>query len=344
MMKRWFLFGVVALLAACGGRNTFPSAVQPIQGFSNSSVLDDLKTAHQNVYWTLFAGSADPQVQFAKVPLSKKSKATSIFYNNYNLLAYSSGMHVDKLRRLWILYFGPYNGNPGSAAVFKPPLTAKSSPLYRFVLEGTSDPDHLTFDASGNLWVNSHSNSSVIEYTGPFNQGGLLSPALTLTKGISNPSGIALDKSGNLYVSNDGSRGKNSIAIFRAPIANNQPKYLQGASAPGGLIFDKHGNLYASDNTSTLNAIVRYNSSDLKPGSKPSIVDKTGLPKQSYEADFALSAKGDLYLANCGNAGSAGVDVYPTSTKPFTSKLAPSVIYGNSYVSGVGCAWGIAIR
>jgi sugar lactone lactonase YvrE len=341
-MKRFLLLvgaPLGALLTGCGGMTVFPGAAAVPPSLTTQALQD--ATAH-HVYWTLFAGSASPQVQFAAVPLRKTSKATSIFNNSHNGLLDSSGMHVDKSGRLWILAFGPSNGDPGIVSVFTLPLKSTSSPKYTFVLSGTSDPDHLTFDASGRLWVNAHANSTIFEYTGPFTKSGTLKAKTTLTKGISSPSGIAFDHRGNLYVANAGSGGTKSIAVFKAPISNKTPFYLNGLNGPGGLIFDKKGNLYASNNGGSPAAIVRYDSNHLAKGDKPSISDPKGLPSGTYEADFALSPTGDLYFANCGS--SPGVDVYPTSKKAFSSKLAPSVLYTNSYITGAGCAWGIAIK
>jgi hypothetical protein len=190
-MKRFLLLvgaPLGAFLTGCGGMTVFPGAAAVPPSLTMQTLQD--ATAH-HVYWTLFAGSASPQVQIAAVPLRETSKATSIFNNSHNGLLDSSGMHVDKSGRLWILAFGPSNGDPGIVSVFTLPLKSTSSPKYTFVY-------------------------------------------------------------------------------------------------------------------------------------------------------FALSPTGDLYFANCGS--SPGVDVYPTSKKAFSSKLAPSVLYTNSYITGAGCAWGIAIK
>jgi hypothetical protein len=58
--------------------------------------------------------------------------------------------------------------------------------------------------------------------------------------------------------------------------------------------------------------------------------------------NFAFSASGDLYMANCG--AYASIIVYPTSTKPFTSRLVPSVNYQNYELLASRCAWGIVIH
>jgi hypothetical protein len=338
MKVRLSLLACAMLVAACGGSATTSGSVPP--GPLSAAASAEPGKNPQHVYWTLFAGQYYPEVQIAKVPLRAKSKVTNIGGNSGNTLNYASGMHVDSTGRLWILVFGTYSGDPGSVSVFDLPLQPTSLPKLTFVLSGTSDPDHLTFDPLGNLWVTSHNNDSVLEYTGPFKTSGKLSPATTLTDGITQPAGIAFDKHGNLYVGVQSS-GTKSIAVFPKPISNKQPLYLDGLDGEGGLIFDARGNLYASSDGNPT-AIVRYNSNDLANGDKPSIVDSTGLPDQAYESDFSLSATGNLYFANCGTNSS--IFVYPTSTKAFSSKLAPSVDYTNPDITGAGCAWGIAIK
>ncbi|HVR47379.1 MAG TPA: hypothetical protein VMT95_12190 [Candidatus Binatia bacterium] len=333
-----------ALLAACSSAAlapTLPAGAgasaalgQPALEFANSPHF---------VYWTLFASCSYPQVQFARVPMKATSKDTSYYCSKGNGLHYTSGLRVDSSGRLWVLSFSKSGGTPSEVAVFKLPLKATSVQLYTFVLSGSNAADALAFDPSGNLWVSSPGNSSVLEYKGPFKKSGTLNPALTV--GV--PSGysiysLAFDKSGKLYASNSKSTGSNSIGVLKPPYTGN-PYFLRGAPNPGGLVFDRHGNLYASANGSTP-AVVRYNSNHLKSGDKPSIVDPTGIPASSYEAAFAFTSTGDLYAANCGNASSAGIDVWPLSRKKFGAKLKPSVLYTNADVQQAGCAWGIAIK
>jgi sugar lactone lactonase YvrE len=327
MMKRFCFLVIGAFLAGCGAPGALGGAsVAPQAGVAPA---DGLLKAHPHVYWTLRAGagSGSPQVQLALAPLEKKSKATTIYNNPQNMLLDTSGMAVDSSGRLWILDLGPGNGDPGSVSVFDLPLTANSAPKYTFALSGTDGPFHLTFDRSGDLWVTSESNSTVLEYTGPFKKSGTLSPKRKLTKGIDNPQGIAVDAHGNLYVSNySGSlAGKDSIAIFAKPISNKSPKYLEGLAQPGGLIFDKHGNLYAYDNYGN-RGTVRYDSNDLKPADKPSIVDDTGLPGGTVQVDFGLSETGDLYFTSCGSFD--GVVVYPTRLHRFFIRIRISRMAG----------------
>jgi len=328
------------VIAGCSTTTTFPTVPAAVAPAARSGALPDAK-APPSVYWTLFASCSYPQVQHAALPLKSTTTAKNEYCSTHNGLSYSSGLHVDSSGRLWVLNFGAHSGSPGSVSVFNLPFkTDVPTPEYTFVLSGTSDPDHLTFDRSGNLWVSSH-NSDVTKYKGPFTKSGTLSPAITLTNGISRPSGIAVDPSGNVYVADFTSTGTNSIAVFKTPISNKPAYYLKGLTQPGGLAFDKSGNLYASENGPSTYAIVRYNSGDLKRGDVPSIADATGL-SSTYESDFAFGPSGDLYFANCGDTGS--VYEYPTSKEQFSSSLAPSLDYTNADLQQAGCAWGIAIK
>ncbi len=70
--------------------------------------------------------------------------------------------------------------------------------------------------------------------------------------------------------------------------------------------------------------------------------EKSKITNIGGNSDFALSASGDLYFANCGTNPS--IFVYPTSKKKFSLALAPSLDYTNAAITGAGCAWGIAIQ
>jgi sugar lactone lactonase YvrE len=323
------------LLAACSNQGFAPLNA----GAPGASTVANGK-AGQFVYWTLYASRTYPEVEFAKTPMKKKSKVTNVGGNTANLLNYTSGLTFDASGRLWILSFGKYEGNPVTAVVFKLPLTPSSKPEYEFVLSDTDGSNAIAFDPSGNLWVSSPGNNEVMEYTGPFTTSGTLDPAFTLNGGTLVPYGVAFDASSNIYISVENSTGGDSIAADAKPYTS-YPYFLDGLDKPGSLTFDKDGNLYGSTNGSSP-ALVRYDKDDLKSGDKPSIVDLNGLPSESYLSAFAFSSTGDLYVANCGNADSAGIDVYPTSHKAFSAKMKPSLLYSNADIREAGCAWGIA--
>jgi sugar lactone lactonase YvrE len=324
-------------------RSHCPPQIGTQTGAALRPLLADAHKKTQHIYWTFYAGTTYPEVQGAKTPLNAKSNLLNVGGDEQNDLNYTSGMTVDKSGHLWILSFGKYSGNPVTVLVFVLPLRASSLPKYSFVLSGAGGSNALAFDPSGNLWTSSPGNSEVLEYSGPFTKSGTLSPVQTIDGGGYQPYGIAFDKSANLYISIFNSTGTNSIAVAAPPYTSG-PYFLDGLTSPGSLTFDAAGNLYSSSNESSGAAVVRYDANNLKKGAKPSIVDPVGLPSSSYMSAFAFTSTGDLYVANCGNSGSAGIDVYPTSRKQFSAKLKPSLLYTNADIQGAGCAWGIAIH
>ena len=345
-MKSGVILFVAASLVGCSGgafAPTSPSSfVAPGASGISSWSLAKAKQ-HENVYWTLFAGATDPQLQIAKVPLRAKSKVRNIKFRSKNDLLYTSGLTIDSAGRLWALSYDQYAGSPTTALVFKLPIKHRSAPLYTFILSGTSQSDAVAFDPSGNLWVTSPGNSSVVQYAGPFTKSKTLSPAITISGVGTKPYGIAVDSSAKVYISDANSSGKQSIRVFKPPY--KKAYFLDGLTGPGGLIFDKQGNLYASSSSADSSAVVRYNFDHLGSGDKPSIVDSTDLPTGTYEAAFAFTASGDLYAANCGRSeSSAAVDIWPLSQSEFSSTLAPVLQYSNAKITKEKCVWGIAIK
>jgi hypothetical protein len=344
------LIAITALgvtLAQCSGSGGTATIVTPKPTPSPSPTSTPTMAPAQTVYWDLFYSLNTHQLEFTGLPLTVNSTDTDLSGTSGNMLRCTAGMTFDSMGRLWILSYpqGCSAPFPAIAAVFTPPITASSTPALTFNFPGAGDIDHLVFDHLGNLWVSDDYNNAAYEFTGPFTSSRTLTTALTLTNGINRPSGIAVGPTGNVYVSNASSTGTNSIAAFQAPVSNTTtPTFLNGLSGPGGLIFDAAGNLYASNNPNSGGgwAIDRYNSNNLGSGATPSVVDSAGLPSGDYEADFAFDAAGNLYDSDCGS--NPGIRVYPTATMAFSSSLAPSVIYTNSSLTTVGCAWGIAIH
>ena len=324
------------ILGGCGGRGLnqlpFTEASQP-QGVTDQAAV--------NVYWSLFYAGANPQVEIAKAPLKLKSKVTDIDGNSTNQLVCANAMRFVG-SKLWIMNLSPCHASGESIAqVYSLPLRMSSTPKKTFVLSGPMDADHMTFDASGNLWVPSANSNTIYEYKGPFTSSGTLSPATTLTLGFNVPQGLGFDSKGNLYVANTGTtNGKNAITVYKVPISNRKPYYLKGVIAPSGLTFDAHGNLFVSSNGKT-GAIAEYASSHLKSGSGPTVVDPTGLATSPYGADLNFDAAGNLYDADCSSA--PGIYSYPTATKQFSSRLAPT-FYMNNTITTIGCVWGVAVH
>ena len=335
-MKHFSLVLALAfpILGGCGAgasnRLPFPGTTQAL-GAPNAI----------NVYWSLFYAGANLQLEIAKAPLKAKSKVTDIDGNSHNLLVCANAMRFVG-SKLWVLNLSPCHGSGESIVqVYSLPLKANSAPEKTFILSGPTFADHMTFDASGNLWVPSYSTNAVYEFEGPFTSSGTLSPATTLTHGFNVPQGLGFDSKGNLYVANTGtSNGKNAVTVYKAPISNSKPYYLKGVTAPSGLTFDASGNLFVTSNGTT-GAIAEYTSDHLKSGSSPTIVDSTGLAPSPYGADLNFDAAGNLYDGDC--SSTPGIYTYPTATKKFSSSLTPT-FYTNDAITTIGCVWGVAVH
>lgn len=149
------------------------------------------------------------------------------------------------------------------------------------------DPEGLTFDASGNLWVADSSNNRVLEFKPPFSTGmaaslevGQPSGATAFTtfavnnggsggnpiaSSLYGPSMPLFDSSGNLWVA-DGGNGR--VLMYAPPFSNgmnatqelgepagsgafttrNASLTQWGMNDPWGLCLDTEGSVYVTDN------------------------------------------------------------------------------------------------
>ncbi|HVN69875.1 MAG TPA: hypothetical protein VMU38_09530 [Candidatus Binatia bacterium] len=297
----------------------------------------------ESAYWTFFSNQQQPELETAAVPLTKKSKVKNINGNSKNMLRDACCIRFYQ-NQAYVLGNTSGSSQPNTLWIFELPLTTASKVQYYDTLEGESFAVHMEFDAHGNLWVSSlgyeRGTPEVTEYAAGsfFQEGGSISPSLTLTDGLDGPQGLGFDKNGRLYVANANS---NEIAVFAQPIQNQQPYYLEGIESPGGIAFDAHGNLFAASNDGSTGAMAEYKSDHLHAGDKPNVIDPQGINASPYGSDLAFDGAGNLYDGDCGDT--AGIYEWPLSTAKFSKTLAPS-FYTNATILQNGCAWGLAIR
>lgn len=311
---------------------------------SNTSSSPPTPTPNTTIYYDYFASSLTPQVAVVSYPLTASSVPTLINGNGTNNLVESNSLLFDSSSRLWVFtQTAPANN---FVQVFALPFSQTSAPLFTLTLSGTLNVIAAAFDVSGNLWVASENNTSVIEYSGPFTATATLVPNITITNGLNRPTAIAFDGAGDLFVTNFGSAGTSSVTRFNAPLTNGMSAsaQLNGITEPAGIAFDKAGDLYVGS-TGTVSApgpIYRYNSGNEGNGAVPDITDSTGILNNSYASTLVFDSVGNLYDGDCGNP--AKIYVFPTATSPFSATLAPSVVYGSADVTTANCVWGLAIR
>jgi hypothetical protein len=331
------LFASTLLPAGCNGFDG-SSSLSPISnGVAN--VARPPKRAVSTIDWTFFNLKRKPQVETAGLPLRPSSFVTNVNGNATNELVCAGAIRFAR-DKVWVMNLSPCRPRHSSTvAVYALPLTSESQPEKSFYLMETIDAGHMTFDASGNLWVSSQTTNAVYEYTGPFNVSGQIAPRITLSNGLKTPEGLGFDRDGNLYVADRGATTQHAVSVFKAPISSKtRPYFLKGVAVPGGLAFDANGNLFVSSNGKT-GAVAMYAAGRLKAGDGPSVIDSTGLAQAPYGADLNFDAGGNLYDADCGS--NPGIYSYPTATKKFTPRLAPS-FYSNADIVSVRCVWGLA--
>jgi hypothetical protein len=327
------VFAVACVSLLAGGCN---SSSSPVPGFSNSII-----------YYTYFDSvTAGPQLAVAAYPLTNASVPLVLSGNGTNNLDHSNSVLIDASNRLWVME------RPGTcclnsrADVFAQPVTAASAPLFTITLNGEHNEIAATFDASGNLWAVAENANAVLEYAGPFTGNATLGPSKTITAGLSEPTGLAFDAAGDLFVTNFLTTGAGAVTRFNAPLTSGMGNsgLLNGPKGPAGIVFDHAGNLYVGGGASSLapNPIVRYNAGNQGDGANPDIMDTTGILNDSYASTLVFDSAGNLYDADCGNP--AKIYVFPTSVLPFSSTLAPSLVFSEPSIVSTNCVWGIAIR
>jgi sugar lactone lactonase YvrE len=161
----------------------------------------------------------------ATLVIGQSSFTSSDFADtNSTGLSYPTGLSFDSGGNLWVAdqgndrvleYKTPFSTHEAASLVIGQSSftsrecaftsTCAASPTNLF------DPNALSFDSSGNLWVADGDNNRVLEYAAPFStheaaslvigQSSLTgSAAATSSTGLSAPEGLAFDSSGNLWV------------------------------------------------------------------------------------------------------------------------------------------------
>lgn len=162
-----------------------------------------------------------------------------------------------------------------SALIFTPSeLQAQTASLYA---TGFSQPNNLTLDAAGNLYVATYGENSVVKV----DPSGTKVATYT---GFNDPFGLACDGSGNLYVSSEFGGDIKKVDAGTGSITT----YATGFTTPTSIAFDANGNLF----------VANYGASIICK------VDPSGAIIATYGAGIAnptsvvIDALGNLYVSS----------------------------------------------
>jgi sugar lactone lactonase YvrE len=221
------------------------------------------------------------------------------------------------------------------------------------VLAKFNEPEGITIDRSGVLYVADHGNNAIRRVTpegrvttllGPPNPTGGDKDGPLNTAQISNPSGIGIDAEGNLYVSTNRQLRKIGINGIVSTVAGEDDhgghvdalgkaaSFLQ----PGGVTVDALGNLFMADGT-TVRKITPSGSVTTLAGTalRTGYADGVGEAAQfNHPIDLAADEAGNIYVTDRGNNV-----VRKISQNGTVSVFAGSIGEGgDGYADGAGAA------
>lgn len=170
------------------------------------------------------------------------------------------------------------------------------------------DPDAVSFDASGDLFISDRDNMRIREV-----KGGIISSVVS--SGIGDPYGIAFDAKGNLYIS-DGSNDEikrldpgGTLTVYAGTGSGGYTgdgglAVSADIQGPMGLAADASGDLFFSDSAN--NAIRKVSPDGLigtvAGGGANGLQEGPALEAAlSHPDGLAVDASGDVYLADTGN-------------------------------------------
>lgn len=186
-----------------------------------------------------------------------------------NSLSIFQPQHVlfDAAGNLWV-------ANAGSVTEFgKDELTRSSAQPLRTISGGVSFAG-MSFDSSGNLWVDDWKGNQIFEYgRAQLTKTGSPAPEVKLSgHDLAGPFGLAFDAEGNLWIGNEGNGllleyTRSQILSSGSPVPKVAIKVGQAAE---DVVFDSAGNLWTGDSYTA--KILEYARKDLSSSSaKPAI-------------------------------------------------------------------------
>lgn len=134
-----------------------------------------------------------------------------------------------------LLFVGGFLDSESAVAVFDGLSNKKPLKPIRLITTGLDEPDGLTTDKNGNLYVANHGNNTVTEYSPRTYQ-----PTVLPLSGLDGPTAVRVDGFGNIYVMNAASSGYNFIQEYAPGMSVPAYTWIQPGSATftGMALYD----------------------------------------------------------------------------------------------------------
>jgi len=293
------------------------------------------------------ADGSNASVQEFKAPFSI-GEASSVFLGGFYLDHPANatnfgpaGLAFDPSGNLWIadpgfnriLEFAPpfTNRMAASLVIGQSDLTSSSNSNNQSMV---TEPNAMTFDKSGNLWVADTGDNRILEFRAPFSNGesasvslgqpNLLSTVANTTEStLDNPEGLAFDTHGNLWVADS---DNNRVVEFVPPFATGmnmtvvmgQTSYFfsglgtdkSSLYGPEGVAAAAGGNIWVDD-TENYRALLFVDPASAASATTSTTSFSFTLPTSSVSTTAPSTTGSQTQTSNTASTTSQGIPEFP---------------------------------
>jgi hypothetical protein len=188
-----------------------------------------------------------------------------------------------------------------------------------FSITGLDNPNDVTVDANGYIYITNFSGSN--QGVSVYNSNG----TVVCTIAVPRPLGVAVDSSGKIYV---GSYSNGTVTTYNPePTCTQTTPTITGLQVPYGVAVDSLGNIYIGQAQSAC-SLTKYTASGNVIWTTTTNTGRTGL--------IALDqGRGRVYLSNgteCDGSGTGWMSTYSMSSG---SNIAPTITSGLNVPGGI---------